>query len=297
MKIHLALGGGGARGLYHIGVLKAFQKLKIKVNSLSGTSIGAMVGSVYALNPDATALETSFLDMLDRNEKHFIALKNYAATSNIEEKRIFLEKAFNFVKDLYLWNLRIIKPYLVEPRPYVKALRELIKGRSFNDCKTPFFVTGVDLKTGAEAFMEQGPLCRAVIASATIPGLFPPVKWHDKLLVDGGVLAPLPVKPRHKRVNYVIGVNLLRVADEFSEVNSAIDVLFLVQRIHYRKIVNANIKRADLLISPDIHSVSWADFDKSRELILRGEQETLNDRHRLLKAINKARVKKILFLR
>ena len=123
MKIGLALGGGGARGLAHIGVLKALEELKIKIDFIAGTSMGAVIGGVYALRPDAHHVAEVIQHELEEYKKELSSLKSFSSRSSVEEKKIFLEKSFSFAKDLYLWNLRIVKPYLVNPKPFFKIFR------------------------------------------------------------------------------------------------------------------------------------------------------------------------------
>jgi len=148
VRIGLALGGGGAKGFFHIGVLKALTSLGIKIHSISGTSIGALIGALYALHLDAEKVEEVTLNILNKYKREIEALKSYGGSSDVEEKRLFLEKSFDFVKEIYLWNLRIIRPYLVNPKPFLRVFRELLGLATFNECKLPFQCSAVDLIKG-----------------------------------------------------------------------------------------------------------------------------------------------------
>jgi len=173
MKIGFALGGGGAKGFFHIGALKALEKLKIKPQAIAGTSIGAMVGGTYSLYPNASQLEKIIFDVYDKYSKDVLGLKMFSASSSVEEKKVFLEKSFEFAKDLVLWNLRIIKPFLVDSHPFMHLLKDIFKINRFCDCKIPFTATAVELTKGEKTFFRTGPLYKAVLASLALPGVFP----------------------------------------------------------------------------------------------------------------------------
>jgi NTE family protein len=297
MKIGFALGGGGAKGFFHIGALRALEKLKIKPDIIAGTSIGAMMGGAYSLYPKADHLEKVIFEVYDKYSKDILGLKVFSASSSIEEKKLFLEKSFGFVKDLFLWNLRIIKPFLVDSHPFMRMLKDIFKTSRFSDCKIPFIATAVELTKGEKTFFKTGPLYKAVLASLALPGVFPPLKIHDQLFADGGVVMPLPVEAIKKEVDFLIGVNVEDGNEIFREASSAIDMMFYADRMRYREIVKYNKARADFVISPNLDDFHWADFDKVRGLVKRGEKETLDVADELLKALGKQRVKSIFLPR
>jgi len=297
MKIGFALGGGGAKGFFHIGALKALEKLKIKPDLIAGTSIGAIIGGIYSLYPDAGYIEKAIFEVYDRYSKDILGLKIFSATTSVEEKKLFLEKSFEFAKDFLLWNLRIIKPFLVDPRPFIKLLKKIFKDFQFSNCKIPFIATAVELRKGEKVFLKEGPLYRAVMASFAIPGIFPPLKVDDKLLIDGGTTMPLPVEAINKEVDFVIGINVEDAEDIFRESDSAIDTMFCADRIRYREIVEQNKRMADFLIAPSLNDMHWTDFDRARDLAERGERETLQMGDELRKALRGQKFKRIFLPR
>ncbi len=287
MKIGLALGGGGAKGFFHIGILKALERLGIKIDYIGGTSVGALVGALYALYKDAGYVERRALQILEKFEKEIFNLKNFSASSEVEEKKIFLEKTFNFVKELYLWNLRMIKPYLVNPLPFVEIFKELFGRKTFKDCSIPFVCSAVDLYTGKASYIRNGLLYKAVLASCSLPGIFPPLKVGDKLYVDGGIVVPLPVEPLKKEVDFVIGVNLDAPWEVPKEVKNALEVMFLVDRIRYKKIVEETLKEVNYILYLKGKGFCWTDFDKAKLFIELGEKEILDNKERLIKILKK----------
>ncbi|HDN85956.1 MAG TPA: hypothetical protein ENG49_01895 [Candidatus Omnitrophica bacterium] len=295
MRIGLALGGGGAKGFFHIGVLKALTSLGIKIHSISGTSIGALIGALYALHLDAEKVEEVTLNILNKYKREIEALKSYGGSSDVEEKRLFLEKSFDFVKEIYLWNLRIIRPYLVNPKPFLRVFRELLGLATFNECKLPFQCSAVDLIKGELISLERGFLYKAVMASCSLPGFFPPLRMREKLLVDGGVLAPVPSLLLKEKVDFIVGVSLESAWVPYQETKNAVEVMFMVDRIRYKRIFEETIKEVNFLISFPHAPFKWTDFDKAEDFIEMGERETLAKKDEFIKIVKRHRRRKIFF--
>lgn len=291
MKIGLALGGGVARGFFHIGALRAIEKLGIKIDIISGTSIGAVIGGLYALKPDAEVLEKKVCSVISRHQKELNLLKDSFPPTNVEAKKLFFEKCLGLVKEFYIWNLRIIKPSLADFKAFFKIFKNLFEDFCFSDCKIPFYATGVDIAKGEAICMKEGPLSMAVLGSCAYPGFFPPVKWGNKILIDGGVLMPVPAKAIEDKADFVIGINLESSGYYFPTVRSAMDVMNIADRIRYKRIIEDSFTGVDFLFSPDLESFAWGDFTKPLELIKRGEEEVYSRSAELLRAIRRRRIK------
>jgi len=290
MKIGLALGGGGARALAHIGILKALEALKIKIDFIAGTSMGAIIGGLYSLRPEANHVEKAIKDNLNKYKKDVLVLKTYSATSLIEEKKIFLEKTFSFVKDLYLWNLRIVKPYLVNPKPFFRIFKDLFKNYTFRDCKIPFISCAVDILKGEVVSIKEGSLFKAITASSALPGIFPPLKVKDKILVDGGVLMPVPAYVLIKKANFIIGISVEERFQPPQNIKNALEMLFTADKIRYSKITKDNLKQVDFLLRPSVSSYTWGDFDVADEIIELGQKEMFAKKEELVKILNKTKL-------
>lgn len=286
MKIGLALSGGGARGFFHLGVMKALEKLKIKVDVVVGTSIGAFIGGCYAFYGDAEIAQEKLFQAFNRYNKEVLALKNFLPPTPEGGKNIFFENSLNFIKEFFLWNLHIIKPYLIEPRPFLKIFKEIFDEHNFNECKIQFYATSVDIIKGEAILFNDGPIYRGIVASCAFPGLFPPLKSGDKLFVDGGVLRPLPVDVIKNFDTFVIGIGLEKLEQPLPPIKNAMDMLFTCDRIRYRKLLEYNMKEADYLIYPDLEQFQWLDFDKIEALVRLGEEYALRDSDKLLRAIH-----------
>ncbi len=171
-KIGLALGGGAAKGIAYIGVLKVLERNKIPIDYISGTSIGSVIGALYAAGYKAKEIENLAL-----NEKW--------------------ETLFDFTE---------LEHGLISGRSMEKEMSRLLKGKQFKDLYIKFIATAVDIKTGQEILFNQGDVAKAVRASIAIPGVFAPLHLHKMILVDGGVVDPVPVKCIKDKVDKVIAV-------------------------------------------------------------------------------------------
>ena len=291
LKIGVALGGGDARGLYHIGVLKALEQLKVKVDLVAGTSMGAIVGGVYAFTLSAEKTEQLILEVLKKHEKTISAFKTVSSPTSVEGKKQFLEQSAKFIKKIYLWNLRVIKPQVFPPKPFFKIIKDLFKDFTFADCKVPFYAVTVDIENGNVVPLNQGLLWRAVTASCAIPGFFAPVRWGDKTLVDGGALLPVPARVLKAKDTFVIGVGVESYSKEKMATKNAIDMMFMADKLRYRIVAEDALKEADFLIDPRMTGINWPDFDRADQLITRGYQDTLSQANELNKALRGAKLK------
>lgn len=241
-KVALVLGGGGARGFAHIGVLRELEAEKIPVDAIVGVSVGSLIGALYADNPDTFQLEWKAFQ--------------------IDRKEIFDFRIMNFLDSLA--SGEAMKSYIDRN----------IRSRVLEQLKIPLYVVAVDVKTGERFVFERGPIRDAVRASAAIPGVFPPVPYQDKLLVDGGVLGNLaPQVARDHGATLVIGVNLAKGGNHLAgEQPSALNIILGSIEIMGEELVRLNRDGFDVLIEPQVGGVGITDFTRKRELIEAGRQ-------------------------
>ncbi len=184
-KVGLALGSGGARGIAHIGVLEVLEELGIPINFIAGTSIGSVVGALYAAGVPLKEL------------------KDYSLSLNKKKAMSLFEPALNFNG-------------IFSGRKIVLILKELgLDDISFSDLKIPFSAVATDLNTGKEVIINKGSVAMAVRASSAIPLVFAPVIYRDYYLVDGGVIDPVPVEVvKRMGADLVIAVRLSDYKDK-----------------------------------------------------------------------------------
>ena len=179
LKFGLALGSGSARGMAHIGVIQVLEAYHIPIDMIAGTSIGSVVGSVYATGASVKQMKESALAMKHR-------------------------------KSFALFDPTIPRSGLISGNRAEEILNSIaLKDKTFDDLKIPFSAVATDIKTGAKVILNQGSVIKAVRASISIPGIFTPVKYQDYYLVDGGVVDPVPVDVVQKMgADIIIAVSL-----------------------------------------------------------------------------------------
>lgn len=236
VKIGLALGGGAARGFAHIGVLKVFEEAGIKIDYLAGTSMGALIGAVYACGTNIRMLEKLSWALKRRNWLDF----TFPRMGFISGKKIE----------------RII--YLLTRRS------------TFSDLKIPLAVVAVDLLSGKKVVIKEGIVASAVRASISIPGYFVPVTLDEMLLVDGGILDIIPGDVvRGMGADYVIAVDAGANLENF-KINNLLDVISRSFEIMVKEVGRQS--DADFIITPNLAGIAPSQFDRAREAILIGER-------------------------
>lgn len=239
-RIALVLGGGGARGLAHIGVLKVFDEEKIPVDMIVGTSVGALVGALYAAGEPVSRIETM--------------------GQSVDWNNLADVKGSSLVK-------LIIKEQLLSAEKLEHYLNDKIGPKRFSDLSIPFACVATDLMSGERLIMRDGEVALAARASATIPGIFAPVEYRHRFLVDGGIYDNLPTD-----VAKLLGADIvIAVAVQADISKHNVDNVFmtLTQAIYIqgRVLDEGRMKDADILIRPQVGDVSAVDLGRSEECI------------------------------
>lgn len=268
MKIALALGGGGARGTAHIGVIRALERHKIDFDFIAGTSMGAVVGASYCLTKDINWVEEKILKLT--RTKEIMDMEKLSAPNPGEEKRILIEELSTFVKGLYLWNIRAIKRWIVDNAQMETVIDELVQEKNFDDLKLPFYAACCDLNTGEEVTIEKGKIKTAVLASIAIPGVFSPVEREGRILVDGGIINLAPISScKGKNADFIIAVN---VEENITprKFKNGMEIIFQSDLITQYELNRLKLREADFVINPDVSNISWAQFSASERCIENG---------------------------
>jgi len=245
LKVGLALGSGGLFGLSHIGVLKVLEENNIPIDYIAGSSMGAIIGAMYALNPDV---------------------------KNLEKTAVSLTK-----KDLIkLLDLNIPKVSLIKGNKIRKFLEELIGDKFFSDTKIPLKIIATDLESGEEIIISKGKLVDAIMASISIPGIFPPIRSQKGLLVDGGLINPTPTNVvKEIGSDVVIAVDLTMRSKIKLENPNIFQILMRSYEILRTQSTKSNIDKNDenlLIIKPDITKLRKFKFHEIQKFIDEGER-------------------------
>ena len=236
-RIAWALGGGGARGFAHLGVLKVLKEARIPIDALAGTSMGAVMAVLFAAGTDL---------------KYLTALATTIAWEN-------------FV------DLRFPRYGLVEGKRITPLIRLLTKRKKLEELAVPVRVIATDLLTGDEVIFDHGPLDEAVRASISIPGIFTPVPSGQRLLVDGGLVAGVPVNAAAEMgMELVFAVNVGGELDT-EPPRSVFDILYRSSEIMMRRLDGIQMEQAAFVLTPEVGHVGTVQFNRAEECIEKGE--------------------------
>ncbi len=271
-KIGLVLSGGGARGFAHIGVIKVLEEEGIDVDFIGGTSMGSIIGGLYAMGYSIYEIEE-------------IALTqdwDYALNDRISRRELgFYEKYDNekYVLSLALSGRKIsIPPGLVYGQNVTQLLTQLtdpsFQSVDFNDLDKPFLCMATDLLSGNAIKLDTGNLAMAIRSSMSVPSAFAPVEYGPYYLVDGGVINNFPAEHvKNLGADYLIGVDIQTPLYQQNEINNLVQVLSQSIFLNSEAEFNRNMELIDFLIKPTIDPFTAMDFNRADSLIKRGEEK------------------------
>ncbi len=293
-KLGIALGGGGARGLAHIGVLKKLEKEKIEISAITGCSMGAVVGSLYAYYGDAKKTEQTLADFIENIDLEDLGLQdlNDNDKKNSPENFSLLDKSFweSFVSFFrFRFNMiRTIKNSSYFDEETTSKIFELIPDVKIEELKIPFSAISTDLISGKEVNFTRGSLREAVRASSSIPGIFPAVKKDDMLLVDGAASESVPVgKVKEIGADRVLAINVSHCIKADKEPENLFEILYRTGDISAYHLSLERLKAADLVINPEVKDVFWADFINYRAIINEGYSAARESLGEIKKLVNR----------
>jgi len=239
-KIGLVLGAGSARGLAHIGVLQVLIENRIPFDFLVGSSMGAVIAAIYACGGD-----------------------------------IYMTgKLASALNTSILWDVGIPRMGFISGKKIEHFLRLLTKGKSFEDLALPLAVVATDIENGEKVVIREGPIHTAVRASISIPGIFTPVRYGNRLLVDGAVAERLPVGvARDLGADIIIGVDVTFAEDRQTHIRNTLDVILQAIEILERQIFTQITRhQATVLLQPKLGNIKSNEFNRAEECILRGRE-------------------------
>lgn len=284
-KVGLVLSGGGAKGLAHIGVLKVIDSLGIKIDYVAGTSMGAIVGGLYASGYNAEQLDSIFSnvdidallqDYTPRESKSFYEKRNdeiYALTLPFNKFKLGLPSGLS--KGLYNFNL------LSSLTQHVSHVRD------FDELPIPFLCIATDAETGEKVVLDSGVLAQSMIASGALPTLYSPVEINGKVLIDGGVVDNYPIEElKTRNVDIVIGVDVQDGLKTREDLKGVTSVLAQINNFSMIEKMEGKQKATDIYIKPDIKGFTVVAFDKGKEIILKGKEKALGMMNQLSSLAN-----------
>jgi NTE family protein len=271
LKVGLVLSGGGAKGFAHIGVLKVLEEAGVKISYIGGTSMGAVVGGLYASGYSAHQIDSIFKttdfdellkDFVPRSSKNFYEKRNdelYALSLPFHKFKIGIPTALS--KGMYNYNL------------LTRLTHNVRHVRDFNKLPIPFLCMATNIETGESVLLDKGYLPQAMLASSAFPSLFSPVEIDGKLLVDGGVANNYPIdEVRKLGADVIIGVDVQEGLKDRVGLKDATKILIQISNIQMNGRMKQKVSETDIYIKPDINGYGVISFDDGQEIIKKGEE-------------------------
>jgi len=287
----LALGGGGGRGLAHLGVLDVLEQHDLKPDAIVGSSIGALFGAMYAANPDAKAVIQRAGEILQ--SENFSKLDLPALDGAGEDDDGWLSRLSSVAKQTMLYTKAATELAVADTDALVDIAFAFCGAESFQDMKIPMYVTAVQFPNGNCEIFSAGSdvkLPCAIAASMAIPGVFKPVKIGDKKYVDGGVASDLPAMEAQMMAasdQLILAVNVGARPSEDSEPTNVYGMLDWATQVKSLYLRKYNKTFADVLIEPLVGFTQWQDFSNPEQEIEKGRQAALEKIPELLEKIKK----------
>lgn len=273
----LTLGGGGSRGLSHIGILRTLEKIR-KPSGIIGCSIGAIVGALYCIYENADIVQQKLETVIESDEF----------------RKFKLEKAVNIFSSYIMVTALYTKRYLLSHQRVFKLLSKIIpEDITFSDLKIPLRLSVFDLRKGKQTFLDNGNVLDAVVASSAIPGVVEPFETGDLLLVDGGVSGSIPYYMLdRKNRNIIVNVGYFPENEEENDLRSGLQIFYrsLEWQLHYyEKLTEKTLSfnRNVLILSPEVSRFQLKDFDRYPEIISLGELESVRKKEDIIKFLKK----------
>lgn len=273
----MMLGGGGARGIAHLGVLQMIDASELRVDHVVGVSMGSLVGGMYAAEPDADMLRARAIEFLESEEfdRRYSAMLSAVPHLATRKRRSTSGDWYSWIRKLILTGRRIrtlLQGNSVMSNDFLAfAIENLVPDIRIEDTEIPITILAAELHSGIPVALESGSLREAILASSSIPGVFPPIPWNEMLLCDLGILNSLPVEiARAYADEMLIGVDVAGAVERTEKFNHAVDIMIRMDEIGERMSRRRSAEHADIVIRPDVNRHGWFNFREPQTLIQAG---------------------------
>ena len=269
----LALGGGGARGFAHLGVLQVLDEVGLPVRGIVGTSMGAVVGGMYFAYGSAARATDLWREAL---EKELIpSVRPIGRVPDAETKEHPLIQIARRIRNRVVISFAMNKGTVLDDSALVEALEFLIPDLQFSDLPKPLVVVATNLETGAEERLRSGPIRPAMVATSAIPGMVPAVEIDGQPMVDGGVVAEVPAVAARDEGWPVIAVDVSLDVPPIREDDLVLDTMMRTQMMTARLLRRRQLRSATRIIRPGVGDARWAEWNRFDDFVDAGRKATL----------------------
>ncbi len=275
LRIGFAMGGGGARGLAHIGALKVLEAAGIAPEFVVGTSMGSIIGALYCHYQNAVMTEEQVLDQLQDPKMDELGLAKFQKKEE-ETPALFkrnLNRTMEQLSRIYLLTSVLSKDHIIAEEKVKVMLSLLLPAGDIEDLPIPFGAVAADLMLGKAYFFREGPISTATQASSAIPGIFPPVSYDGMQLVDGAIVSLVPVlETRTIGANFVIAIDVSPLPALSEPLRTGVEIWMRSDQITCKTLRNMHLREADAIIDmPDLN-YEWHAFNDAEAIIRAGEK-------------------------
>jgi NTE family protein len=295
-KLGIALGGGGVRGLANIGAIRALGDAGIVPDIIAGTSMGAIVGAMFADSLDIAKTQELICGTLCAEE---FRKKARRLSASSDDEKGFFDQIYGKAKKGYLFYRFLFMKSMISPEAFFAEMDGFIPDKDFSELGLPFACVALDIVSGYPEILRSGPVRQAVRASSSVPGMLPPVEIGSCRYIDGGWAERVPISAaRFLGADFVLGVDVSREIAPLryeEQIRNSMDVLFRADDIARALMNTLRIREADFVVYPEVGDAKWSDFGNIDEYIAAGYRAMAGAVPALKKAMRLRRIKGLLW--
>ena len=279
----------------HLGVLSVLVEAKIPIDLIVGTSFGAIVGALYAADPDIRRVQEKLLHFLQSPAFKKARLRFMRRDLREESSLKPLLKLKNTLQWGLFYGISITRPSFISEQDFTEMIEQLIEDREVDQTQIPLLINAADLTTGKEFVWDKGPLRKAICATCALPGIFPPVRDGEHVLMDGGWINPVPVSlARRWGADLVIASDTSGPIFPEDHFNTGLDLLTRADAVARSELSRQVLREADVVIQPDVGHVHWTDFSGPQDRISEGQAAAKGQVEKMKRLLFRKRIRKAL---
>jgi NTE family protein len=261
-RMGLALGGGAARGYAHLGILKTLESNDVPIDCITGTSMGAVMGGLYAWFGSVRETVDHMRRFLSNSKVVNLAVYQRIVESE-KKKANIVDNLTAFIRRGILYGKAMTSKSVVDPEIFNEAFQALVPDVDIRDSQIPFGAVASNLVTGEELMITGGSLRTALMASSAIPGIYPPVVSGEMILIDGGWTNKIPVDPCFQLgAAQVIACCVSREMEDTRDFDKAMDIIARSNAVSTNRLGELQKRGASLVLEPEVSDIHWADFSR-----------------------------------